>query len=251
MMIAMLFVAGTVGGVVNAMAGGATLITFPAMLAAGLSPVAASASSAVAVSPAHLMAAIADGGKLSARDPAFARMAAMAATGGALGALLALSISARLFMLPIPAFIALATLLFGFSHRLQRRSAGRDGGTRPPQGGLLALIAAASVYGGFFGAGLGILLSAVLAIVEPGDLRRVKARKNLLATAVSAAAIGIFVLGGAVRWTETLWMLAGSIVGGYAGGHLVRVLSPAAVRWGVVAVGTLMSAWYARQYWFS
>lgn len=247
---ALLFAAGAVGGAVNAIAGGATLITFPAMLAAGLPPVVANASNAVAISPGHLLAAVADRERLPAADRRLALSLAAATLGGIAGALLLLALPAAAFLQPVPLLIGLATALFAFAPRIQARAARRREGAAPNALTGTAALAAVSVYGGFFGAGLGVMLSALLAIEDPDDIRRVKVMKNLLATAVSLAAIVIFVVQGAVHWGATLAMLAGALPGGWAGGHLVRVLPARAVRRAVIAAGLFMSAYYAARIWF-
>lgn len=248
--IAMLFAAGIAGGVINAIAGGATLITFPAMLAAGLPAIAANASNAVAISPGHLIAAIADREKLPALDRSLVASLLAAALGGVAGALLLLALPERLFVLPVPALIGFATLLFAVAPQVQAWSARRGGAASGARAGQLAAVAGASVYGGFFGAGLGIVLSAVLAIAEPNDIRRVKVLKNLLATAVSLAAVVIFIAQGAVHWPATWAMLLGAMLGGYMGGHLVRVLPADAVRGVVIVAGAAMTVLYAWKYWF-
>lgn len=248
-MIAMLFFAGIVGGIVNAIAGGATLITFPAMLAAGLPAVAANASNATAIFPGHLIAAIADREKLPALDRRLAWSLVVAALGGVAGAFLLLAIPDQYFVLPVPALIGFATVLFAFAPLVQAWSARRRAGAAPSPAGELGILAGASIYGGFFGAGLGIILTAILSIAEPNDIRRVKVMKNLLATAVSLAAVVIFIAQGAVYWRETTVMLAGALVGGYAGGYLVRVLPAHAVRWAVILAGGVMTLYYAWRYW--
>jgi uncharacterized membrane protein YfcA len=248
---ALLVGAGFLGGIDNAVAGGATLITFPAMLAAGLPPVIANASNAVAIFPGHFIAACADRQKLPAADARLLLLSAAALAGGAIGAALLLVLPARLFVLPVPALIAFATLLFAFAPRIQawaQRRAPAGAKPRATRGALV--LAAASVYGGFFGAGLGVILTAVLAITEPNDIRAVKVLKNLLATCVSAAAMAIFIARGVVEWRETLVMLAGALAGGYAGGRLIRVLSPAFVRGFVIVSGVVMTVVYAQRYWW-
>ncbi len=247
---ALLFAAGVAGGVINAIAGGATLITFPAMLAAGLPPVVANASNAVAISPGHLLAAVADRAKLPTADRRLALSLAAATLGGGAGALLLLALPAAAFLQPVPLLIGLATALFAFAPRIQAWAARRREGPAPNALAGTAALATVSVYGGFFGAGLGVMLSALLAIEDPDDIRRVKVMKNLLATAVSLAAIVIFVVQGAVHWGATLAMLAGALPGGWAGGHLVRVLPARAVRCAVIATGLFMSACYAARLWF-
>lgn len=239
----LLLAAGLIGGIVNALAGGATLITFPAMLAAGLPPVIANASNAVAVSPGHLIAALVDRGQLPPADRRLVLAMLVAAAGGAAGGALLLALPDHLFLLPVPALIGGSTLLFALGPRLQARAGRRRAG------GLLPL-GLASVYGGFFGAGLGIILTMVLSLDPAAGIRAVKALKNLLATCVSLAAIVLFVVRGAVAWPETLVMLAGALVGGYAGGHLIRVLPAHLVRAGVIAVGTVLSVVYALRIWF-
>jgi uncharacterized protein len=248
--IVLLGAAGIAGGFVNALAGGATLLTFPAMLAAGLPPVVANASNAVAIAPGHAIAALADRSRLPPFDRRFAGLSLLALLGGAAGAALLLIIPERLFILPVPALIGFATLLFAAAPRIQAwaKEEHGDDGRRSLWGPLL--LAGSAVYGGFFGAGLGVLLTAVLAITESDDLRGVKVMKNLLATVVSLATIVIFSVQGIVRWPETLVMLVGAIGGGYLGGHLIRVLPASIIRRIVIVAGVAMTLIYARQYWF-
>ena len=250
--IILLFLAGVAGGIVNALAGGATLITFPAMLAAGLPPVIANASNAVAIAPGHLMAGFADREKLPRMDLQMLGLLGISVLGGVAGAMLLLALPDRLFVLPVPALIGFATALFAVAPRIGNwAEARRRGGATPSSGRGMIVLAAASVYGGFFGAGLGVMLTAVLSLAEPNDIRKVKVLKNVLASCVSLAAIVIFIAqGGMVHWPPTLLMLAGALIGGYAGGALVRVLPAGVVRWFVIVSGTIMTVVYARKYWF-
>ncbi|CAH1668710.1 sulfite exporter TauE/SafE family protein [Chelatococcus asaccharovorans] len=247
--VVLLALAGMAGGIINAVAGGATLITFPAMLAAGMPAVTANASNAVAIAPGHLIAALADREKLPAFDAAFFVSIMLCIGGGMTGALILLALPDRLFILPVPALIGFATLVFACAPRISRWTAQRRGTAQPSRRAASATLAAASVYGGFFGAGLGIILTAVLSIADPVDIRRVKVLKNLLATCVSLAAIAIFILRDAVQWPETLVMLAGALLGGYAGGFLVRILPAEYVRRCVIVAGAAMSIIYAYRYW--
>lgn len=244
---ALLFFAGVAGGVVNAIAGGATLITFPAMLAAGLPAVVANASNAVAVTPGHLFAALADRKRLPALDRNFAIAVAAAAAGGAVGALLLLTTPERLFVLLVPALIALATVMFAFGRRVQAalsHSASGNGARAR-----YALMLPVTAYGGYFGAGLGVMLLAVLTITGREDVRTANALKNVLATATSLATIAIFIAQGVIRWPETLVMLAGAVGGGLLGGKLIAVLPAALVRALVITLGVTMTAIYAWRYW--
>jgi len=246
----LLVAAGLVGGIINAIAGGATLITFPVMLMAGLPPVGANASNAVAILPGHLLAAFADREKLPPLDRGFCLSIIVSISGGIIGALLLLALPDRLFLLPVPALIGFATLLFAFAPQLQRWTTRLRAGRPPSPVGGASVLAIASIYGGFFGAGLGIILSAILTVADPGDIRRVKVLKNLLATAVSLAAVTIFIVQGRVHWPQVTAMLLGALAGGYIGGMLVRVLPAQTVRIVVIAAGTVMTVVYAQRYWF-
>lgn len=252
---ALLFVAGVAGGIINALAGGATLITFPVMLAAGLSPVIANASNAVAVAPGHVIAGFADREKLPPFGRPLVLSLCLSALGGSMGALLLLALPDNLFVLPVPALIGFATALFAFSPWIaawaeRRRNGAKSSGGKASERGGQAALALASIYGGFFGAGLGVILTAVLSLADPRDIRKVKVLKNLLAGCVSLSAIAIFIMQGVVQWPQTLLMLAGALIGGYAGGYLVRVLSAGIVRWFVIVSGVLMTIVYAQRYWF-
>ncbi|MGY3489907.1 putative membrane protein YfcA [Bradyrhizobium sp. USDA 4011] len=247
----LLLAAGGVGGIINALAGGATLITFPAMLAAGLPAVIANASNAVAISPGHLIAALADRGKLPPPTRRAISFVAVSTVAGAAGAGVLLLLPERLFVLPVPALIAFATLLFAFAPQIQAWTIRhQNAAALPSTGASSTVLGLACVYGGFFGAGLGVILTAVLSITEPNDIRAIKALKNLLATCVSLAATLIFIVQGAVRWPETSVMLLGAMIGGYAGGHLIRILPARIVRQFVIAAGALMTVIYAARYWF-
>jgi uncharacterized protein len=244
---ALLAGAGLIGGVVNAIAGGATLITFPAMLAAGLPPVIANASNAVALTPGHFIAAVTDRHQLPALDRRLAATVVTAIAGGALGAGLLLTTPERLFTALVPALIALATLIFALGRRLRVvfsrwAGAGVDTATN-------VLLLPTSAYGGYFGAGLGVMLLALLMVSRREEGRAVNSLKNLLATAVSLATVMIFAVQGVIRWPETLVMLAGALCGGMLGSKLIAVLPPELVRSIVIAIGVFMSAIYAWRYW--
>lgn len=244
----LLFSAGVVGGVVNAVAGGATLITFPIMLMSGLPPVLANATNAVAIAPGHWLAALADRRKMPPLDRHLIGSLTIAFFAAMVGAGLLLALPGETFMLPVPALIGFATALFAAAPMLGRWSIQRHASIAG-KGALPALILC-SVYGGFFGAGLGILLSAVISLSEPQDIRKVKVLKNLIAGSVSLAAVMVFIVKGAVIWTAAVPMLIGALLGGYAGGHLNRWLPDWAVRAIVISTGVFMTVFYAQRYWF-
>ena len=244
---ALLSGAGLVGGIVNAVAGGATLLTFPAMVAAGLPPLIANVSNAVAVTPGHLVAAMADCRQLPAPNRRLAATVLIAIAGGAIGAGVLLVTPERLFTALVPALVGLATLTFASGAHIHALLARKH----RHRGELVrdTLMLPAAIYGGYFCAGLGVMLLAVLTVTGREEIRAVNALKNLLATAVSLASVSIFAIQGVIRWPETMVMLAGALCGGVLGGRLIAVLPPAIVRMLVAAIGTLMTAIYAWRYW--
>jgi uncharacterized membrane protein YfcA len=246
--VALLAGAGLVGGVANAIAGGATLITFPAMLASGIPPVIANASNAVAVTPGHFIAAIADRERIPTFDRRFLLLIVLSLLGAAIGAVLLLVTTDRTFILLVPLLVGAATLIFAFSRQIQAAISRRSGG-KPHSFLAEALIVPATIYGGYFGGGLGVMLLAILAVLGIRDVRAANVMKNMLATAVSAVTIAIFIWKGVVDWPHTLVMLVGAAAGGFLGGWLVRVLPPAAVRGTVITAGTVITLYYAWRYW--
>jgi uncharacterized protein len=240
--------AGVIGGIVNAIAGGATLITFPAMLAAGLPPLIANASNAVAVIPGHLTAALADRHQLPTLDRGLVVMISTAIIGGASGAVLLLVTPERLFATLVPALIGLATLIFALGRHLKSVLSQHS----HTQGNFLrsALLLPVAVYGGYFGAGLGVMLLALLTLTSTQDIRAINALKNLLATAVSFATLAIFIAQNVIRWPETLVMLVGAVCGGMLGGELIAILPQPVVRVAITAIGTAMTVIYAWRYWY-
>jgi hypothetical protein len=243
---AMLFAAGVAGGTANAIAGGATLITFPAMLAAGLPSIVANASNALAVLPGAFVAALADRSRLPSLSRTLGVVLLVSLAGGAGGAVLLMLTSERAFAMMVPALIGFATLVFAFGKRIQGAVKGLATGSPRLRA---ALVFPATVYGGYFGAGLGVMLMAVLSITGNEDIRSANALKNLCSTVANVTAVVFFVLSGLISWPESLVMLAGAAAGGYLGGRLISVLPPAAVRTAIIVIGTAVTAIYAWRMW--
>lgn len=246
--IAMLAGAGLLGGVMNSLAGGATLITFPAMLAAGIPPISANASSAVAVTPGHMAAAIADRRMLRGFGPALWLLLAVGMAAGAAGSWLLLVTPEATFRQWVPVLIGAATLLFALGSRLRRRGDAAE--HRPAQRLRAILVVPSCIYGGYFGAGLGIMLLAVITLTGPESLRIANTLKNMLASVVSIAAITIFVIQGAISWPETTTMLSAALVGGLIGSRLVAILPPRPIRLAIIILGAVMTGLYAYRMWW-
>jgi uncharacterized membrane protein YfcA len=244
----LLIVAGFGGGVVTALAGGSGLITFPALVATGLPPLVANASNNVALTFSNLAAALGDRQSWPRADRRLAALFAAAGLGAAVGVWLLLRTSARTFETLVPALVILATAIFAAGPRL-RLWAARRGGSRSLAAGSVPVVGLLSVYGGYFGSGLGVMLLAWFALAETEDFRRANALKNLCASAMNVVAFALLATTALVSWPETLTLLAGSVSGGYAGGQLVTRIPPLVVRRIVIAIGTLLSLVFAQRYW--
>ena len=245
--------AGLVGGLMSSLVGGASVVTFPSMLAVGLSPVVSTASNLVAVSAGNFLAAVTDRGQLPPFNRAFISLVLASVLGALLGAVLLLATPVRLFEFLIPLLLGFATVLFAFAGRitkwLRTRAAARGsewkiGVTSIP------LVLPISIYGGYFGAGAGTLLLGVLMIATEGDYRRANVTKNLVSSLNTVAAAAWFIANGAVSWPQTLVMTVGCLFGAFCGSHLARRVPQDAMRVVIVVVGALLTAVFAWRYWF-
>jgi hypothetical protein len=244
----LLFGAGLAGGLVTAMVGGASLITFPALMAGGLPAIVANASNTVALTPGNLVAALADVERLPRWDRSLLAVSGVCVTGSIAGAALLLLTPEKAFTAIVPLLIGFATLLFALSGPIRAWIVSRAA-TSGGAGSAALLFAPVAVYGGYFGAGMSVMLLAILSVTRPGDFRAINVIKNLLSSLTSVLAVLVFVAQGVVAWPPTLVVMAGAALGGFAGGRLVRVVSPDLMRWTVIAVGTILTVIYARRYW--
>ncbi|PZA07151.1 MULTISPECIES: sulfite exporter TauE/SafE family protein [unclassified Meiothermus] len=235
----LLFLAGVAGSAVNAVAGGGTFFTFPALLAVGVPPVAANASNAVALWPGYILSALGFGREIASLKDRLLRSSLLALAGGLLGAWLLLHVGNTRFLQLVPLLLFFATLLFALGPKITAQV----GPAGPLLGGVAEL--AIATYGGFFNAGLGILLMAGLALTGVQQLHQQNGLKNLLSAVINSVAVISFLLAGVVRWPETLAVLAGAVIGGYGGAVLARRIPARWLRQGVVGLGFLLSLYYA------
>lgn len=232
--------AGFGAGVINALAGGGTFLTFPALVFAGLPPVAANATSAVAVFPGYIAAAAGFRDELRhIPQRQFVTAVVMSLIGGLAGGILLLISSNEVFSTIVPFLLLAATVAFAFRGPVQRWTAGSRFRTRPY--GPFGLIAVAA-YGGYFNGGLGIVMLAQYSLWGMTDLNRMNGLKNVLSTVVSAISVATFAVAGIVSWTQALIMAGAAIAGGFAGARLAKALPQSVVRVTIIATGLTMSA---------
>ena len=233
----------------NALAGGGSFVTLPALIAAGVHPVLANTSSTVALFPGGLASAwayrddLGPVGKVSLRALLGATLA-----GGCAGALLLLHTSAAAFTFVLPWLLLIAFVALALGRRIGAALRAR---VQFDTHAVLAVQCMLGVYGGYFGGAVGIMMMAVWGLLDQRDLKQLNAPRTLLVSAANLVAVLAFIVAGAVRWPETLVMLGGAILGGYGGARLGRRAPPQAIRAAtllVTACITLVFFWktYAR-----
>ncbi|HVB67478.1 MAG TPA: sulfite exporter TauE/SafE family protein [Acetobacteraceae bacterium] len=220
--------AGLLAGAMNALAGGGTFVTLPALIAAGVPSVQANASSTVALYPGGLASAwtyherLGEVAGLQVR-----RLLGVTLAGGLAGGVLLLCTPGAAFDLILPWLLLVATLALAFGRRVGVALRGRLG-VRP--GPVLAMQFGLGVYGGYFGGAVGLMMVAFWCVLGERDIKALNAPRTLLVSAANTIAMLIFVVAGAVRWPQALVLLAGGVVGGYGGARLGRVLPAGVVR---------------------
>jgi uncharacterized membrane protein YfcA len=251
--IALLFGAGIGAGLLASIIGGAAVVVYPAMIVAGVPPQAAAVSNLVAIMPATMLAALSDRTQLPPFNRAFIGLIAASVLGAGAGAMLLLLTPQRLFNVVIPLLLGFATLLFAFAEKIgasiRARAAGRGHDITFDVSSLKVLLPV-SFYGGYFGAGVGILILGVFSLATGGDYRSANVAKNFVSSLNGLVASIVFISQGAVVWGPTLALMAGTVAGGLAGAQIARVIPRNVVRVLVVAVGAALTIAFARRYWF-
>jgi uncharacterized protein len=237
----LLAVAAFLAGAVNAIAGGGSLISFPALLAVGYPSITANVTNAIAVLPGYAGGTHAYRRELAGQGREVRILGAVSALGALCGALLLIVSSQSLFDRLVPWLVLFSSLLLAAQPALARRvRRDGDGGERLPLQ-LLVLQFASAVYGGYFGAGLGILLLAVMGIYLAGDMHEINALKGVISLVVGLVAAAFFALFGPVAWTAAAAMAVTSVAGGHIGVRLVRRLPADLLRGLVVVLGVAVA----------
>ncbi len=239
--------AAVAGGAVNSLAGGGTLITFPMLTAVGIPAVAANVTNTVALCPGYLGGTFAQLKDLRGYERRLWLLAPASVVGGIAGGILLLKTGDQAFRALVPYLILLAAGLLAVQDPMRRwllRRAGNVQTTTPNEIWTVLPVALAAVYGGYFGAGLSVIVLAVLGLVLDDLLTRLNALKQVIAFSVNIAAAIFFLFSGKVVWSAALVMAVGALVGGAIGGRLAGRIRPALLRQIVVTVGVLVSVIY-------
>lgn len=235
----LLLAAAFVAGALNAVAGGGSFLTLPALIYTGMPPVTANATGTVALLPGYVSGALGFREDLQAPPGlTLARLALLSALGGAAGAGLLLVTGDATFRRLIPWLLLLATALFAFGPALVRRGPGGAASGWRSGAGVLAV----AVYGGFFNGGLGILLLALFGLLGQTNLHAMNGAKNLVSALLTAIAVLIYAWGGVVAWPQAFAMMLAAAAGGYFGARAARRIPAPLLRAGITATGLVMAA---------
>lgn len=241
--IAIVIVAAFGGGLVNAIAGGGSLITFPTLVALGVPPVIANITNTVALCPGYVGATIAQRRDLEGQRSRLVLLLPLGAIAGGGGALLLLSTSARAFEAVVPFLILLASILIGLQSKVRVWLETRGGSARSEA--LAAIpVTAAAVYGGYFGAGVGVIILAALGVVLADSLTRLNALKQTISLTVNVVAAVVFAVRAPVEWSIAGVMAGAALAGGIVGGALARRVPADVLRWAIMIGGTAISIVY-------
>lgn len=248
--IAMLAAAAGGAGVMNALAGGGTLLTFPALLFMGESSIVANATSTVALLPGAAASLAGYRREVSSHRAWLGTFFLPSLLGGGLGSYLLLRTPERIFSHLAPILVLFATVLFMIQGVVRRHAIAAHPGATPARLTLAWLLQfCVAVYGGYFGAGIGILMLAVLGFLGLSDIHAMNGLKNFFGLSINGVAAAYFIARGAVDWPAALVMIGGAILGGYGGARFARRIGQDKARAAVIAIGLLVAALLAWQQW--
>ena len=243
----LLFSTAFVAGGLNAVAGGGSFITFPALIFTGVQPIAANATNNTAMWVAALASAGAYRKDLGIQGRELLLLCAISLVGGVIGSVALLYTSPGVFKKLIPYLLLLATLLFTFSEPLKawfQRQSEKSSPESPPLLRLILVQGAIAIYGGFFGAAQGILMMATLTFLGIKNIHSINALKTFLGSCINGIAIVPFIFAGVIAWPQAILMAVGGSLGGYLSAYYARQLEPRLIRGVVMVVAFSMTAYF-------
>lgn len=241
--LALVAVAGLISGAINAVAGGGSLILFPALVAAGLPTVPANVTNSVANWPGYAGGVLGFRAEIADQRHRLLGLVVTTVLGSATGSVLLLATPSSAFNLIVPVLVLLASLILAVQPRIRRLvGTPREDDARHAAARYVAVFVA-SVYGGYFGGALGVILIGILALTIPDTLRRINALKSALSLANATVSLLIFALFGPVYWLAVAVAAPTTLIGGYVGAKLARRLNDRVLRWCVVVFGVLAAAY--------
>jgi len=246
----LLFFTGVIAGVLNAVAGGGSFLSFPMMLFVGVPPVEANATNTVALWPGLAMSVASYRRHMKVPRRLLLSLLITSVLGGFLGALLLIMTPQRTFLHLIPWLLLGATILFIFGNRLRTMLGGADSAHLAKEISWVAIFLACllqlavATYGGYFGAGMGFVMLGMMTLLGLRDIHVMNAFRILLGAVINGVAVLTFILSGAVFWGHCLVMMAGALSGGWFGAQYAQKADPRKVRWFIIALGLGLSAYF-------
>jgi uncharacterized membrane protein YfcA len=239
--------AALLAGFINSVAGGGTLITFPVLVALGVPPITANITNTVALSPGLFGGVYAQRHLLHSQKRMLFRLLPVGILGGTIGGFILLNSDEKSFNLLVPFLILMATFLLAVQNPVKKWVASQISQERklkPYYTGLIVVVFFAAIYGGYFGAGLGVILLATLGVFLKDKLTHLNALKQAISLSVNLTAAIYFIFSGQIIWWYAVTMACGALVGGYVGGHFTNKLNPEIFKWIVVGIGTCVGIVY-------
>lgn len=238
----LILLAALVAGFINAIAGGGTLVSFPTLLALGIPPVVANVTNTIALVPGTIGGMWSQRSDFRSQYRRLLKLLPVSIVGGIVGGLLLLNTKESAFRSLIPYLILGATLLLGFQVQIKNWVVSRIGHAHTEHHNpavMLSMVFIAAIYGGYFGAGMGVILMAVLGLVTEDSLTRLNFLKQALGFAINLSAAIYFAFSGKVDWMIAFIMIFGSLTGGLIGGRVAGKMKPEILRWVVVSAGLI------------
>jgi uncharacterized protein len=241
-----LFVAGLVGGSLNAVAGGGSFIALPALLSAGVAPVAANATTTLALWPGSLSSAIAYRREITTGRRWLVWLGAVSIVGGLLGGWLLIRTPDQRFLRVLPWLMLASATTFTIGGRVTGRLTRTSAPEHPPRVPIVFLIVqlAIATYGGYFAGGIGIMMLAAFSIAGMTGIHEMNGLKALLSVAINGVSLVEFIASGSIAWTPGLVMVIGGIIGGYSGAFVARRVDARIIRTFVICVAWLMTIYF-------
>ena len=241
--LALLLAAAFTAGALNAVAGGGSFLTLPALVFTGVPPVIANATGTVALLPGYMAGAW--GFKDDMASPpglSMKQVVLLSLIGGSAGAALLLFTPDATFRKVVPWLLLAASALFAFGPQLRAWAAGKNATHAAPSVAKAAVgMLVVAIYGGYFNGGLGILLLALFGLLGQTQLNAMNGMKNLVSALLTAIAVVIYAVGGIVEWKQALIMMVAATLGGYLGARVARKIPAHVLRWGIVGTGLVMA----------
>ncbi len=245
-MLFLLFIVAIIGGAINSVAGGGTFLTFPILLMNGLPPIIANATNTIALWPGTIASAYAYRNYFYSSKKELLKLGGVSLIGGIIGSILLLMTPEKRFEVMIPYLLLVASIIFTFGKKfisIINKDISEHGAAKYYKAAIVIQLLVA-VYGGFFGAGIGILMLAMLILMGMDNIHQMNGLKSFLAFIVNGVSVLIFIIADIIEWKSAVVMIIGAAIGGFLGAHYAQKTSPQAIRAAVIIIAWSMTFYF-------